>query len=177
MRLRVDARVEPGQPYGCVHVRTDLGVERVILEMQQTEAVALAVVGTPVVEGEELEIRHADRLFHPQRGGDLHRIAERHGARLSSRLMGVGGPLPFCVAQPRHAHHGIRVGRHERRERPDIAGQFEQGGESSGKPTGTREILNALFYVIRSGCLWRLLPKDFPPFTRVQNRFYAWRDC
>ena len=39
-----------------------------------------------------------------------------------------------------------------------------------------REILNALFYLIRSGCPWRLLPKDFPPFTTVQNRFYAWRD-
>jgi transposase len=23
---------------------------------------------------------------------------------------------------------------------------------------------------------WRYLPKDFPPFTTVQNRFYAWRD-
>jgi transposase len=44
------------------------------------------------------------------------------------------------------------------------------------KPTSAREILNALFYLIRSGCPWRLLPKDFPPFTTVQNRFYAWRD-
>ena len=44
------------------------------------------------------------------------------------------------------------------------------------KPTCARKILNALFYLIRSGCPWRLLPKDFPPFTTVQNRFYAWRD-
>ena len=36
--------------------------------------------------------------------------------------------------------------------------------------------MNALFYLIRSGCPWRFLPKDFPPFTTVQNRFYAWRD-
>ena len=43
------------------------------------------------------------------------------------------------------------------------------------KPTCAREILDALFYLIRSGCPWRLLPKDFPPFTTVQNRFYAWR--
>jgi putative transposase len=27
----------------------------------------------------------------------------------------------------------------------------------------TREILNAIFYVLKSGCPWRLLPKDFPP--------------
>ena len=44
------------------------------------------------------------------------------------------------------------------------------------KPSCARELLNALFYSIRSGCPWRLLPKDFPPFTTVQNRFYAWRD-
>jgi transposase len=44
------------------------------------------------------------------------------------------------------------------------------------KRTDAREILNALFYLIRAGCPWRLLPKDFPPFTTVQNRFYGWRD-
>jgi transposase len=44
------------------------------------------------------------------------------------------------------------------------------------KPTDPRPILNAVFYLIRAGCPWRYLPKDFPPFTTVQNRFYAWRD-
>ena len=44
------------------------------------------------------------------------------------------------------------------------------------KPTDAQIILNALFYLIRCGCPWRYLPKDFPPFTTVQNRFYAWRD-
>ena len=44
------------------------------------------------------------------------------------------------------------------------------------KPTDFRVILNALFYMIRVSCPWRLLPKCFPPFTTVQNRFYAWRD-
>jgi transposase len=43
-------------------------------------------------------------------------------------------------------------------------------------PTDPRAILNALFYLVRAGCPWRYLPKDFPPFTTVQNRFYAWRD-
>ncbi|MDE8346476.1 MAG: IS5 family transposase [Acidocella sp.] len=44
------------------------------------------------------------------------------------------------------------------------------------KQTDPQAILNALFYLIRCGCPWRYLPKDFPPFTTVQNRFYAWRD-
>jgi transposase len=44
------------------------------------------------------------------------------------------------------------------------------------KPTDAQHILNAIFYMIRCGYPWRLLPKDFPPYTTVQNRFYAWRD-
>jgi transposase len=44
------------------------------------------------------------------------------------------------------------------------------------KPADPRRILNALFYMVRCGCPWRYLPKGFPPFTTVQNRFYAWRD-
>ena len=39
-----------------------------------------------------------------------------------------------------------------------------------------REIMNALFYVLRSGLPWRMLPKDFPPVSTVQRYFYAWRD-
>jgi putative transposase len=27
----------------------------------------------------------------------------------------------------------------------------------------TRELLNAIFYIVRGGCVWRLLPHDFPP--------------
>lgn len=37
------------------------------------------------------------------------------------------------------------------------------------RPTCAREILNALFYLIRSGCPWRLLPKDFPPSQRCRT--------
>ena len=35
----------------------------------------------------------------------------------------------------------------------------------------TREILNAIFYVLRSGCPWRLLPRDFPPWCTVYHYF------
>jgi putative transposase len=38
-----------------------------------------------------------------------------------------------------------------------------------------REILNAIFYVLRSGCPWRLLPHDFPPWKTVFHYFRAWR--
>jgi transposase len=37
-------------------------------------------------------------------------------------------------------------------------------------------VVNAIFYIAQSGCQWRMLPKDFPPFTAVQSYFYRWRD-
>jgi transposase len=39
-----------------------------------------------------------------------------------------------------------------------------------------REIVNAIFYVMRSGCPWRLLPSDFPPWRTVYRWFHAWRE-
>ena len=38
-----------------------------------------------------------------------------------------------------------------------------------------REILDAIFYIARSGCAWRLLPHDFPPWKTVYHYFRSWR--
>jgi len=38
-----------------------------------------------------------------------------------------------------------------------------------------REILNGIFYVLRSGCAWRMLPHDFPPWQTVYHYFREWR--
>jgi putative transposase len=38
-----------------------------------------------------------------------------------------------------------------------------------------REILDAVFYVLKSGCPWRLLPRDFPPWETVYHWFRRWR--
>jgi transposase len=38
-----------------------------------------------------------------------------------------------------------------------------------------REILDAVFYVVRGGCAWRLLPNDFPPWKTVYHYFRFWR--
>ena len=47
-----------------------------------------------------------------------------------------------------------------------------------GRPrrTDLRAVVDAILYMARTGCQWRLLPKDFPPFTTVQGYFYDWRD-
>jgi len=38
-----------------------------------------------------------------------------------------------------------------------------------------REILNAIFYVQRSGCQWEMLPHDLPAYTTVYGYFQKWQ--
>ena len=46
-----------------------------------------------------------------------------------------------------------------------------------GRPrtTDLREVLNAIRYMARTGCQWRMVPKEFPPRSTIQRYFYAWR--
>jgi putative transposase len=46
-----------------------------------------------------------------------------------------------------------------------------------GRPrkTDMREVVNAIFYVLRTGCAWDLLPHDFPPPGTVYDYFSQWR--
>jgi putative transposase len=46
-----------------------------------------------------------------------------------------------------------------------------------GRPrrTDLRDVVDAVFYVLRTGCQWRYLPKDFPPKSTVWRYFDEWR--
>lgn len=43
------------------------------------------------------------------------------------------------------------------------------------RTTDVREVLNALFYLVKNGCGWRALPHDFPPEGTVRDYFHRWR--
>ena len=47
------------------------------------------------------------------------------------------------------------------------------GGHS--RTTDMREVVNAIFYMLRGGCPWRLLPTEFPPHQTVYHYFRTWR--
>jgi transposase len=49
--------------------------------------------------------------------------------------------------------------------------------QNEGRPRlhSLREILDAIFYLLQSGCPWRLLPNDFPPWQTVYHYFRSWR--
>jgi len=38
-----------------------------------------------------------------------------------------------------------------------------------------RDLIDGIFYILRSGCPWRLLPHDFPPWGTVASQFHRWR--
>src|SRR5260370_33654535 len=50
---------------------------------------------------------------------------------------------------------------------------------SGGRPrtTDLRAVLNAIFYLLRTGCQWRLLPREFPRQGTVYHYFRAWKDA
>lgn len=39
----------------------------------------------------------------------------------------------------------------------------------------TREVVNAIFYLLRTGCSWEMLPHDFPPYSTVYDYFRRWQ--
>lgn len=49
--------------------------------------------------------------------------------------------------------------------------------KSGGRPrtTNMRAVLNAIFYILRGGCAWRMLPHDYPPWKTVYHYFRQWR--
>ena len=46
-----------------------------------------------------------------------------------------------------------------------------------GRPrkTDLRDVVDAIFYILRTGCQWRYLPGDFPPKSTVWRYFDRWR--
>src|SRR5580693_4722503 len=42
--------------------------------------------------------------------------------------------------------------------------------------TNIRAVLNAIFYLLRTGCQWRLLPREFPVWSTVYHYFRAWKN-
>jgi putative transposase len=49
--------------------------------------------------------------------------------------------------------------------------------KSGGRPRSIdlRRILNGLFYLVRSGCAWRYLPREYGPWSTVYHYFRVWR--
>src|SRR3954467_1770718 len=58
-----------------------------------------------------------------------------------------------------------------------LIGQLLPAERPGGRPrkTDLRDVVDAILYILRTGCQWRYLPKDFPPKSTVWRYFDAWR--
>ena len=48
-------------------------------------------------------------------------------------------------------------------------------GPGRPREVSRRDLLDAILYLVRTGCQWRQLPHDFPPWGTVSSQFYRWR--
>ncbi len=59
---------------------------------------------------------------------------------------------------------------------PLLLAILKQSKRGRRRQVELREIVNAIRYVTRTGCAWRLLPHDFPAWQTVYGYFRRWRD-
>jgi transposase len=81
------------------------------------------------------------------------------------------------ITRPKYERDGLRYASDTKDEEWALIELLLPPAKALGRPrtTDLREVVNALLYLLRCGCPWRLLPKDFPPRSTVQRYFYAWR--
>jgi transposase len=82
------------------------------------------------------------------------------------------------ITRPKYRRDGLKYASDTTDEEWASITPFMPPPHRLGRPreTALRAVVNALFYVLSSGCQWRMLPRDFPPRSTVQGWFYRWRD-
>ena len=76
-----------------------------------------------------------------------------------------------------HSREQLRYGSDMNDEEWEVIAPFMPQPAKTGRPREwtMREIVNAIFFVLRAGCPWRMLPKCFPPMTTVYGWFLRFR--
>ena len=85
--------------------------------------------------------------------------------------------MPWNEITRRHyRREGLRYASDLTDEEWSLIEPFMPAPNRIGRPrtTSIREVVNALFYIASTGCQWRQLPKEFPPYSTVQGYFYPW---
>lgn len=82
------------------------------------------------------------------------------------------------ITRPKYERDGQRYASDLTDAEWALIAPFMPPAKALGRPRTTllREVVNAILYLLRAGCPWRMLPKDFPPRSTVQRYFYAWRE-
>ena len=82
------------------------------------------------------------------------------------------------ITRPQYRRDGLRYASDVTEPEWDVLVAFMPERSCLGRPreVDLRAVVNAILYILGTGCQWRALPKDFPPRSTVQGYFYRWRD-
>ena len=82
------------------------------------------------------------------------------------------------ITRPHYRRDGLRYASDLTDREWGLLAPFMPERSALGRPrkVDLREVVNAILYILATGCQWRALPKDFPPRSTVQGYFYRWRD-
>src|SRR5262245_58577671 len=85
-------------------------------------------------------------------------------------------PAPHGAAPAPHGHDPAPSGLCHRPDRCPVGPPWAVAApRPRRRTTEMREVVNAILYVLRTGCAWHLLPHDFPPPGTVYDYFRQWR--
>lgn len=82
------------------------------------------------------------------------------------------------ITRPQYRRDGLRYASDLTEQEWDVLAPLVPKRRRLGRPrkVALRAVMNAILYILATGCQWRALPKDFPPRSTVQYYFYLWRD-
>ena len=80
------------------------------------------------------------------------------------------------ITRPKYRRPGLRYASDMTDAEWSLIEPFMPQANSIGRPreTALRAVVNAILYLATTGCQWRQLPKEFPPYSTVQGYFYRW---
>jgi putative transposase len=80
------------------------------------------------------------------------------------------------ITRPKYRRDDLRYASDMRAEEWALVAPFMPAEHRLGRPRSAdlRSVVNAMFYIASTGCQWRQLPKEFPPYSTVQGYFYQW---
>lgn len=80
------------------------------------------------------------------------------------------------ITRPQYRREGLRYASDLTDAEWGLIEPFMPAPRPVGRPRTTemRDVVEALLYMAATGCQWRQLPKDFPPYSTVQGYFYPW---
>ena len=135
------------------------------------------------------------RIGHEVNKSTLYRLLERHGwhqigveaglAQAKGDERGAGDTGAVRERSKQHAPVNAHRKLSPQRYPSDLTDQewanlepLIPPAKPGGRPRSVdmREVLNAMFYVDRTGCQWRALPRDFPAWPTVWSYFRTWRN-